>query len=299
MNYNSKIKIKVPATSANLGPGFDCLGIALNLYNTFIFEEYFKWEYINFDIKHQNENNLVVRSMKKVYELKGKTTHPFRISLDCQVPISRGLGSSATCIIAGLLAANYYLGNFLSKEQILKLATEIEGHPDNVAPCLIGSLVSSVNSDEIITVKHEINPDLNFITLIPNFTLATEEARNVLPQTISYKNAIYNMSRALNIPYALKTGDIELLFKLMSDKMHEVYRFPLIEDADIFLQFSKDNKIPFCISGSGSTLLMITKNIKYKEVINLINQLNVKAKWEIKVLKPDLYGTKIEVLDEE
>ncbi len=287
-----KIKVSVPGTTANLGPGFDCLGLALTIYNTFTFEESYQWKFINFEEKYANDMNLIVRSMRKAYEKSNKQLHPFTISIDEQVPISRGLGSSATCIMGGLVAANHFLNHCFNDQEIIKMATEIEGHPDNIAPAFLGSLVSSVNGEEIITVKYNINESLQFIVAIPDFSMSTKEAREVLPSKISYADAIYNMSRAINIPKALENGDLEMLFSLLKDKMHQPFRFPLMKDADVFMKFAEENHIPFCLSGSGSTLLMITKT----NLIPEIEKLKVTANWRFLELKPDRKGTTLEVL---
>ena len=287
-----KIKVRVPGTTANLGPGFDCLGMALTIYNTFTFEENFQWKFINFEEKYANDMNLIVRSMRKVYEKANKQLHPFTISIDEQVPISRGLGSSATCIIGGIVAANHFLNYCFNEQEMIKIATEIEGHPDNIAPAFFGSLVSSVNGEEIITVKHDIDESLRFIVAIPDFSLSTKEAREVIPSKISYADAIYNMSRAINIPKALENGDLEMLLSLMKDKMHQPFRFPLIKDADVFMRFAEEKRIPFCLSGSGSTLLMITKTNLIPELQKLV----VTANWRFLELKQDIKGTTLEVL---
>ncbi|HRT69474.1 MAG TPA: homoserine kinase [Bacilli bacterium] len=287
-----KIKVRVPGTTANLGPGFDCLGLALTIYNTFTFEENFQWKFINFEEKYANDMNLIVRSMRKVYEKANKQLHPFTISIDEQVPISRGLGSSATCIIGGIVAANHFLNYCFNEQEMIKIATEIEGHPDNIAPAFFGSLVSSVNGEKIITVKHNIDESLRFIVAIPDFSLSTKEAREVIPSKISYADAIYNMSRAINIPKALENGDLEMLLSLMKDKMHQPFRFPLIKDADVFMRFAEEKRIPFCLSGSGSTLLMITKTNLIPELQKLV----VTANWRFLELKPDIKGTTLEVL---
>jgi len=175
---------------------------------------------------------------------------------------------------------------------MIKIATEIEGHPDNIAPAFFGSLVSSVNGEEIITVKHNIDESLRFIVAIPDFSLSTKEAREVIPSKISYADAIYNMSRAINIPKALENGDLEMLLSLMKDKMHQPFRFPLIKDADVFMRFAEEKRIPFCLSGSGSTLLMITKT----NLIPELQKLAVTANWRFLELKPDIKGTTLEVL---
>ena len=157
---------------------------------------------------------------------------------------------------------------------MIKIATEIEGHPDNIAPAFFGSLVSSVNGEEIITVKHDIDESLRFIVAIRLFSLYKRSTRSY-PLKISYADAIYNMSRAINIPKALENGNLEMLLSLMKDKMHQPFRFPLIKDADVFMRFAEEKRVPFCLSGSGSTLLMITKTNLIPELQKLV----VTANW--------------------
>lgn len=291
-----KIIVKVPATSANLGPGFDCLGIALNLYNTFIFERKDKFEFINVLEKYCNENNMVVRSALTTYEYLGVEPICFSLEESEEVPISRGLGSSATCIVAGIMAANYFCNNKLTKSEIVKIATSIEGHPDNVAPAIVGGLVSSVMVDnEVMYTKHKVSDNLLFTVCIPNFQLPTVKARQVLPKRLNYNDIVYSMSRAINIPNAMSRGDIKSLYKLMDDKLHEPYRMKLIQESSRFKELSKRLKIPFCISGSGSTLLYISD----REVESKLSNAKYRNKWIFKTLKPDMEGTRLEVINEE
>lgn len=292
----SKIIITVPATSANLGPGFDSMGIALDLYNKFTFEKKEKFEYINVLEKYANENNLVIKSAVRTYEYLGIETIPFSLEETEDVPISRGLGSSATCIVAGILAANYFAGNKLSDQDIIKIATEIEGHPDNVAPAILGGLVSAVVlEDEIVYTKYNVGTNLMFTVCVPNFQLSTARARAALPKRLSYSDVVYSLSRAINIPSTIESGDVKKLYKILDDKIHEPYRIKLIQESARFKEFSKRQRIPLCISGSGSTLLFITD----KEIESKLCNMKFKNNWYFKTLKPNSCGATLEVLDEE
>ena len=292
----SKVIVSVPATSANLGPGFDSLGIALDLYNKFIFIKKDKFEFINVVEKYANENNMIVRSAIETYKYIGCDIIPFSLEEEQDIPISRGLGSSATCIVAGIAIANYFAGNLLTKKDFLKIATKIEGHPDNVAPAIYGGLISSfVCKDDVEYTKYDIDEKLLFTVAIPNFSLSTAKARGSLPKKLSYGDVVYSLSRAINIPKAMEIGDVNKLYLLLNDKLHQPYRLPLINEALKFRDFSKRNKIPFCISGSGSTLLFVSD----KEIESKLNKMKFKNKWEFKTLKPNLEGFTVEVKDEE
>ena len=254
------IKIKTPATTANLGPGFDCLGMALDLYNTFYFEEALEFSFTGVrDYFKKVENNLLAKAYIAAFDYKKEKIKPVHVSFSCEVPESRGLGSSATCIIGGLLGANHFLENKMTTNEILALATKIEGHPDNVAPCLLGGLVASFMDDGVNYVKYNPADSIVITALIPDFPLKTEASRKVLPKEISLGDCVYNISRSVNIPYAFEHGDLELLEKCLHDKIHQPYRFPIIDDSLIFLDYARENKLPFVISGAGPTLLLLSK----------------------------------------
>ncbi len=297
----SKIIVKVPATSANLGPGFDTLGIALNIFNKFIFERKDQFEFINVLEKYANENNMIVRSAIETYKYMNCEVIPFSLEEDQDIPISRGLGSSATCIVAGIVAANYFAVKVygkvgLDKKDILKIATSIEGHPDNVAPAIYGGLISSfIDNQNVEITRYKVSENLLFTACIPNFSLSTAKSRNVLPKKLFYSDIVYSLSRAINIPKAIEEGDVKKLYLLLNDKLHHPYRLPLINESLRFRDFSKKNKIPFCISGSGSTLMFISN----RDVESNLNKMKLKNKWEFKTLKPNLTGVVMEVLDEE
>lgn len=254
------IKINVPATSANLGPGFDTLGLALSLYNTFSFEKSDQYELLGFKEEYTNENNLCLKSYKEVFKRLNKEEIKATITLEQNIPNCGGLGSSATVIIAGVIGANEMLGKPLSKEELINIACDIEGHPDNVVPAFTGSLSSSVKLEDgkCMYFNYPVSDKLYFNILVPGFSLSTELMRKCLPTSVSMKDAIYNLSRAINVPYALEKGDISILKLLLKDKLHQDYRIKYITNAlEVFDWCEQNNCIPL-ISGSGASLLIIS-----------------------------------------
>lgn len=256
----NSFKIKVPATSANFGIGFDTLGVAFNIYNEFEFIESSQDLVLNFDLKFNNENNLVLTSYKRFFTEFNIKYIPVTIKLiKNDVPESRGLGSSATCIVAGILAANKMSKANKSESLLLKLMTRIEGHPDNVAPAYLGGFVAStVSNNNVYPIKYNISNKLVFNVYISDFKLSTEEARKVLPKEYLRADVVHNLSRIVNLTYALSNGDFELLKVLLEDKIHEPYRIEIIEHAkELFDSIKNVGAIPL-ISGSGSTILSIS-----------------------------------------
>ncbi|MDO8755752.1 MAG: homoserine kinase [Anaerolineales bacterium] len=222
------IKIRVPATSANLGPGFDCLGLALDIWNEVSFEPAEKLTYHvtgeGAEKLNKGTRNLLTKAFALIHEVCGKDMKGVKIQAHNQIPMSSGLGSSAAAIMAGMFGANEMLGNPLKENEILKLATEMEGHPDNVAPALLGGLVVSVMSgEEIITRRYEI-PELTIVIVKPNVDWPTRMARAVLPKSVSRTDAIYNIGRTALVIDALRTGDLDLMQKIMDDRIHQPYR---------------------------------------------------------------------------
>ncbi len=222
------IKIRVPATSANLGPGFDCLGLALNIWNEVTFEAAEKTTYQvageGAEKFNKSAKNLLTKAFAHLYEICGRKTTAVTIRSHNEIFVSSGLGSSAAAIVAGLFGANKFLGNPLNETELLKLATEMEGHPDNVAPALFGGLVISVMArEEIITRRYEV-PELTIVVVKPNVDWPTRVARAVLPKSVSRSDAVFNIGRAALVVDALRNGDLELLQKVMNDRIHQPYR---------------------------------------------------------------------------
>lgn len=250
------LKIRVPATSANLSVGFDTLGIALNIYNEFGFEKSSFDNVDAFESKFRT-NNLVLKSYKRFFEYYNIKYIPVKIlPFRIDIPSSRGLGSSASCIVAGVMAANILSSLNLKKEELLDLCASIEGHPDNVLPALVGGLCAAFMAHEKYYYKKYIpSSRLQFYSLIPPFELKTELSRSVLPKMYNRCDVIANLSRIVNLPSAFIDGDIELLKAIFDDKIHEPYRYKIIEHSLDVKTYFKDYAV--AISGAGSSLLVI------------------------------------------
>lgn len=228
------VTVTVPATSANVGAGFDSLGLAVSMHNVFTFEESDRIQISSVDGTHvpAGSNNLVYRSARVVYDQLGIPLKGLRITQRNDIPMARGLGSSSACIVAGIMGANALLGDKLTERQMLTLATAIEGHPDNVAPAMLGGFVTSViDEGQVYSVKKDIDPELAFAAFVPDFRLLTSKARAALPAMVSHKDAVYNLSRAALATAAFCEGNYALLGVATKDVLHQKYRLPLIDRA--------------------------------------------------------------------
>lgn len=222
------IKIRVPATSANLGPGFDCLGLALDLWNDISIESADKLEYQvtgeGAEKLNKGTKNLLTKAFALAFETCGKKLEPVRICAHNEILLSSGMGSSAAAIVGGLFGANEFLGQPLDTRKLLNLASEMEGHPDNVAPALLGGLVASTTVDgEIISERFEV-PEFTMVVVKPELDWPTRVARSVLPKSVSRTDAVFNISRSVLVVEALKSGNLPLLQKVMDDRIHQPYR---------------------------------------------------------------------------
>lgn len=273
------IKIKVPATSANLGPGFDTLGIALNIYNVFYVDKSDILIFENIDEEFKNRENLFVIAYDKALAIKNKKANVY-VKFETNIPISRGLGSSSSLIVAGVLAANYLHNLGLSMQEMFYICNSIEGHPDNVAPCLFGGFTASlVHKDIPYSKKIAVNKKFVFTVMIPDFEVKTVDARKVLPKELSTEDAIYSLSRAISLCFALQDGDEEILKLSFNDKIHQPYREKLIPDyKDLEKEALQKGALSFMISGSGSTCLAISTDKNFSEKIDTSR---LKAKWRL------------------
>lgn len=267
------IKIRVPATSANLGPGFDCLGLALNIWNEVSFEPAGKTSYHvtgeGAEKLNKGTKNMLTKAYVFVHEICGKDFKGVNIQAKNEILMSSGLGSSAAAIVAGLFGANEVLNKPLNESELLILATDMEGHPDNVAPALIGGLVISVTSDdEIITRNYEL-PDLTTVIVKPNVDWPTRVARAVLPKSISRNDAVFNIGRATLVVDALRTGDLDLLQKVMDDRLHQPYRLKHIAGGMSAYKTAKQFGAA-ALSGAGPSIICFVPPDKADEAKNEI-----------------------------
>jgi len=257
-------KIKTPATSANLGPGFDALGLALNLWNettfTLAIEYSMRVRGEGADKLSNDKNNLIFRAAQRLADFAGRALPAFHADCLNQIPLSSGLGSSAAATLTGLLAANTMLGKPLLKDEILDLAAEMEGHSDNVAPGLMGGLVASTIDDgkviaQKITITENARP-LHITFVLPEYHLPTKEARAALPNQVPMKDAVYNISRAVLVTEAFRCGDLNLLGKAMTDSLHQPYRLKLIPGAQSAMEAAKEaGANAVALSGAGPSLI--------------------------------------------
>lgn len=295
------IRYKVPATSANIGPGFDCLGMAVNLFNTIGFEE----KQIGLEISVSgigsesiplDEKNMAYETAKYFFDKIGYTPKGLKIEIHNDIPIARGLGSSSAIVIGSLLCANEIAKANLDTQDILNIANEIEGHPDNVTPALVGNITASVILENEVVYKKIQPPDmLDTIVLIPDYEMSTISARQILPKTYDRADCIFNVSRASLLVMAMITSDYELLSKVVDDKIHQPYRKSLIKEYDFFEKTMKLNgAFSSFISGAGSTLMAFCHKDKSKE---LYDTLKFEAQKngiiaDIKILSPEIKGAR-------
>ena len=289
------IKVRVPATSANMGPGFDSLGIAVNLYNVFGFREIESGlEFKGIPDEFCNEDNIVYQAMLKCFEKANYKHKGLEISiLEQDVPISRGLGSSSSCIVGGLVGANEIMGKPFSKDDILQMAVEIEGHPDNVAPAVIGGMVVAImEEDKVYYDKVKVQEGIKFVPMIPDFRLATKDAREVLPDKITIKDGVYNVGRAGLMVSAFSNGKYDLLKFACKDAFHENYRSKLIKGFyEVKEEAYKEGAYACYLSGAGPTIMAIIPDTNNQFCDNVKEFLKANSlNWDIHELSIDLLG---------
>ncbi|MEH1989510.1 homoserine kinase [Nostoc sp.] len=270
----STITVTVPATTANLGPGFDCIGAALKLYNEFKFtrqeEGGLTIHVTGTEVERvqTDESNLLYQAFVKFYQHIEQTPPTVKIEIKLGVPLARGLGSSATAIVGGLVAANQLEGMPMSQSQVMELAIAMEGHPDNVVPALLGGCRLAATSGagwEICDVPW--HKDVVPVVAIPNFELSTSEARGVLPTEVSRADAIFNTAHLGLLLRGLETGNGQWLKAGLQDKLHQPYRKALIPGYDALnIAAVSAGAYGMVISGAGPTLLALADQLYSKAV---------------------------------
>ncbi len=290
------VRIKVPASTANIGPGFDTLGLALNLYNIYEFEEIDNELIIEgCPEEYQNENNLVYKSFVITAKELNKEVKGLKIKMKTDIPVSRGLGSSSACIVGGVFGANALLNGNLSKYELYKIAVKIEGHPDNITPAVFGGLTASIVEDGIpYYVNYIIHNDVNFCALIPDFETSTQEARKLLPEKVTFKDAIFNISRTAVLLKSFENGDMDLIKTSLKDALHQQYRKTLIHEFDDVEKIClKNGSVSVFVSGSGPTIMNVIKDKQFANIIQK-NIMSLEYNWKIVLLQADKNGTIVE-----
>lgn len=254
------ITVRVPATSANCSIGFDTLGLAFDWRSTITFDKSETLKITGCPDEFCTPDNLVYHAFDFACKKSGIATPPVHVDIDSDIPFARGLGSSSQCVIAGLVGANLFAALGLDTDQLLELAVEIEGHPDNVAPALFGGLNVCVMEDgRIHRVQLEAR-DWKALVVIPGYEVSTPEARKALPETVSLPDAAMQVGRAMLFEYAWVHQDEAQLYTACKDILHEPSRAKLIRDYPAMQELSKTHQLPFWISGSGSTMAFLSQD---------------------------------------
>jgi len=267
-----KIRVKIPASTTNLGPGFDCLGLALKLYNVVEIEE-IKEDKVIIEIEGEgkdeiprDEKNIIFSAIKLVFDKAGEKFSRVRIRETNYIPLGKGLGSSAATRLGGIVCASNFLRINLSQEEILNLATQIEGHPDNAAASLFGGLVMVIpEKGDLHWIKINIFHKFKVVIALPEIKVSTEKAREILPQNFSLEDIVFNLSRMGALIYSLTKGKWEYLSLATEDKLHQPYREILIPGMKEAIESAlKSGAKGAFLSGAGSGIVALIEDEKKK-----------------------------------
>ena len=286
------VMIQVPATTANMGPGFDSLGCAFALYNRFTFELADVTSVHGCDEAFKGEDNLALVAFRETCLYAGVAPCAVKLTISADIPVSSGLGSSASLLVGGAMGANRLLNLNLSKDDIFKISSRLEGHPDNIAPAVYGGLTAALTDEkaESYVVSYPISKVWSFCAFTTNLKVSTKEARAVLPNVISRSDAVFNSTHVALLPAVLMYGDIKLLPIVLQDKLHEPYRTPLIADFHPLCSLAKEaGAQAFFLSGSGPTCMAIYTDRAFPEKMrNAVETLS--SKWNVLPLEIDREG---------
>lgn len=300
-----RVSLRVPATTANLGPGFDCLGLALQWYNSIEISECTDGETEILvegqaapDDLPRGAENLTWRAITRVFALANEHLRPLRVKITIEAPIARGLGSSASAIVGGMAAANMLLGNRIPQDQLVAEMISMEGHPDNVVACFFGGLTASlVTESEVYVRKYFPAENLRCILVVPDYQLSTARARKVLPRSIPVRDAVFNLARIPFLIDKLCSGDLSGLSVIMDDRLHQPHRRKLIAEYDVVeSEAMRAGASAVCISGSGPTMLVLATAENASSVAQEIGKtlVEIGKDFLIHVVAPDAEGVRAE-----
>lgn len=275
------IQVSVPATTANLGVGFDVLGLALDLTANFCFAPSDRLTITGADKRFCGEDNLVWTTYVRACQELGCEARPLRIHEESSIPSSGGLGSSSTCVVAGIAAAQALAGRAIDRDWTASLATRIEGHPDNVAPAVMGGLVSSyVEDGQTHTTRWCVAPSLRFVCMAPPYRVLTADARRALPAMVPMSSVSWQVGRCLSMVSALAAGDMDAIATCCHDRIHEPYRAPLIPDFERLQDCAlREGAATFLISGSGAAMLAICEDDRRANRVRAAAEQLVEGLW--------------------
>lgn len=299
-----KVRVRVPATAANLGAGFNCLGLALELYNTFEVTECLAGIKMEITGKEKdgfpkNKTNLFLQAADRVFKKCGYAPKGLRIKINSCIPIARGLGSSASSIIAGAVVANEFCKIKLSYDELMQLCAELEGHADNIVAAFLGGLaICGYKDKRLIYRNFFVRHGIRAIVVIPQkLEVRTKDAIKILPKTVPFNDAVFNISRVAFFVSGIMSDELELMGLGMEDRLHQPYRKALIPGLeDVFAAAKKAGAHGVALSGSGSSVIALTHRYPYpigKAMREAFKCRGIEAK--IMVLDADNGGVKIQI----
>jgi homoserine kinase len=305
--FAGRVIVKVPASTANLGPGFDSLGMALSLFAWISMETSVTSRITlvgnNLEGVSRDKSNLVYTVAQSVFHKAGIEIPELDIGIRSDIPLTRGLGSSAAAIVGALVAANSLIGNALTEDELFQMATELEKHPDNVGASLFGGIIAAAwDGSRAEYVRIEPPAGMDVLVAIPEFELSTKKARNVLPEQISLSDAVFNVTHSSLLTAALASGKLELLSHAMRDRLHQPYRAALIPGMETILREAVDHgALGAVLSGAGPTLLLLARSdhspngqlVTFVHEVMAGEGITVATRW----LNPCLHGPKVSYID--
>lgn len=305
---NSKrVRVTVPSSTANLGPGFDTLGMALQLYSVVEMQvsEQTTIELIGKELQGTptDKSNLLYVIAAELFQQAGLAVPELHIRASSEAPLTRGLGSSAAAIVGALVAANHLAGEPFTRDQLFAMAVKKEGHPDNVGPSFFGGIIVATmpeKEDQPIPYIRLAPPAaMRALVVIPDYALSTEKARNALPQVYSKQDVIYNVGHSSLLVAALAQGRLDLLGQAMGDRLHQPYRAPLVPGLEEILAAATDNgAVGAALSGAGPTILCLTaSDSECERLKSFVDQVmrGHGISYQTMVLQPDEHGVQVEV----
>lgn len=303
-----RVVVKVPASTANLGPGFDTLGMALSLFAWISMSpsESTRITLVgdNLDGVAEDKTNLVYEVAQSVFRKAGIELPELDIGIRSDIPLTRGLGSSASAIVGALVASNSLIGGALSEDELFQMATELEKHPDNVGASLFGGIVAAAwDGKRAEYVRIEPPAGMDVLVAIPEFELSTKKARNVLPEQIPMSDAVFNVTHSSLLTAALAAGRLDLLSHAMRDRLHQPYRAPLIPGMERILnEATEHGALGAVLSGAGPTLLLLARSeqqtsrgtlVAFVRQVMADEGIKVSTRW----LEPCLHGPQTRLVD--